>query len=733
MTDIKFEKPCFITSDFYAKREALDKQFENTNWIEDSGYSYDELKENCAKLEAWLESKGKSHAIIKAKTFEYILNNGQISLDLKDIFSDKLNGRGIIDGLRSRWLKEVYDDYIYEDRKVADLALRSGAYNTIPDFGHTSPNTKALLNLGFSGLIDRLRAAKEKNGELTTEQTDFYDSCEISLNAIISFIHRLAAAVKGQDDKRYICLENIANGKPKNIYEALQLLLIYFFMHEYIGATRVRTLGRLDELLYPFYKNDIAEGRFTKSEIEEMFRYFLNKIWSAKVPFDLPFMLGGSDENGNEITNELSFLIVDIYNELNIHSPKIHIRVSDKTPADFIKKVLECIRGGNSSLLFVNEKVAIKSLEKVGIYKSDAKNFILIGCYEPAVNGVEIGCTGSGSVNMAKAIEFVFTGGKDLKIGRQISLNTKEPESYEEFLLLVKEHIKYMAEKVMEFICKVEKYYYVINPDPILSSMYDNCVESGIDAYNYGAKYNNSSVNFACIASLVDSIVAVKKLVYEEKLLSFGEFREILFSNWEKNLNLRITAKKLMGKYGNSNIEADLIAKELSKFSADLVNNKKNSRGGVFKAGLYSIDRCFKYGEATMATPDGRFAGEPLSKNLSSVAAMDKNGITALINSVTEIDHSDFSNGSVLDVVLHPTAVKGEDGLNAMYGLLKAYFANNGFAMHGNVFDSSVLKSAQKEPEKYSTLQVRLCGWNVYFNNLTKEEQDEFIKQTDNL
>ncbi len=718
---------------FYENTEHLNKQFTETDWVEDSGCTYEELCLNCEKLEARLKQDGKSNTIIKAKTFEYILNNGQIALDLDDIFSDKLNGRGIINRQRDRWLSEVYQNHLTEERAEADIALKSGAYNTIPDFGHTSPNSEALLELGFRGLINRIAKAKQNISELTKEQIDFYDSCEISLNALISFTQRHASEIRKYDEERYECLKHIAVDKPRNTYEALQLLLIYFFMHEYIGGTRVRTLGRLDALLYPFYKRDTENNTFTKSEIKELFRYFLNKIWLAKVPYDLPFMLGGTDADGSEVTNELSYLIVDIYNELNIHSPKIHIRVSDKTPEAFVKKVLDCIRGGNSSFLFVNEKVAANSLEKVGISPRDAGNFILIGCYEPAVNGVEIGCTGNGSVNMAKAIELVFTGGKDFKTGKQISVKTGLPESYDDFLSLVKEHIKFMAEKVMEFVCRVEKYYYTINPDPILSSMYDRCAETGIDAYNYGAKYNNSSVNFACVASLVDSVFAVKRLVYEKKLLTFEELGKALFCNWEKNTDLRITAKKLIGKYGNSNMETDLLARELSKYAADLVNNKKNSRGGVFKAGLYSIDRCFTYGAATMATPDGRSAGEPLSKNLSPVTAMDKEGVTALINSVTKIDHSDFSNGSVLDIVLHPTAVRDDEGLNAMYGLLMAYFAGNGFAMHGNVFDSSVLKKAQKEPEKYSTLQVRLCGWNVYFNDLTKEEQNEFIKQTDNL
>ncbi len=716
---------------FDEKRNILDRQYENIAWLEDSGCAFDELKSNCEKLEE--ELSGKSHTIIKARVFEYILSYGQLALDLDDIFSEKLNGRGIILRQRDRWFVDVYEGPFKSEYKNMIPAFEAGVWYATPDFGHTSPNSKTLIEIGFKGLLDRINTARAKKPGLTAEQEDFYTSCEIMVNAVITYIRRMAEAIRPYDEERYICLSHLAEGSPQNMYEALQLLVIYFFMHEYIGGTRVRTLGRLDLLLYPFYKNDIANNTYTKAEIKVQLKYFLNKFWSAKVPFDLPFMLGGKDEKGNEITNELSYLIVEAYDELNIYSPKIHIGVSDKTPESFVKKVLGCIRGGNSSFLFVNEAVAVKALEKAGITPEDAREFVLIGCYEPAVWGKEIGCTGNGSVNLAKAVEFVFTGGRDFKTGKLFGLETALPDSFEEFLSLVKKQLEYTIDKATEYVKKLEKFYYYMNPDPILSSMYDACVENGTDAYNYGAKYNNSSINFTGIASLVDSIMAVKRLVYDEKAVSFAELKEILESNWEKNKALQGAAKRLSCKYGNMEREADLLTKGLTEYIAALTNNRKNSRGGVFKAGLFSIDRCFTYGAATMATPDGRLAGEPLSKNLGAVSAMDKNGITALINSVTGVDHSDFPNGSVLDVVLHPTAVSGSEGLEAMYALLKTYFLRGGFAMHGNVFSSEILKKAQSEPEKYSTLQVRLCGWNVYFVDLTKEEQDDFIKKTENF
>ena len=202
-------------------------------------------------------------------------------------------------------------------------------------------------------------------------------------------------------------------------------------------------------------------------------------------------------------------------------------------------------------------------------------------------------------------------------------------------------------------------------------------------------------------------------------------------NNWDGAEKLRLLATKTPEKYGNGNDAADALAVELSDYCASLVNNVPNARGGVFKASLFSIDRCFYCAPLTMATPDGRKCGEALSKNLCASFGMDKKGVLALISSVAKMDHAKFPNGSVLDVVLHPSAVKGEDGMEAFVGLLKTYFSKGGFAMHGNVFSADDLRAAQKDPERYATLQVRVCGWNAYFVNLTKEEQNSFIKQAE--
>lgn len=715
---------------FDKNNKKLRNQFDNIQWINTAGVSPKNLEDLFVYI---TKNEAKySKAVLKAKIYELLLTKAPIAIDYDDIFQDKLYGKGLMSKQRLVWEEEVQVKHFPEESKLMHDAWDIyGAFWGGSDFGHTSPNSELLLKIGIPGLLERIERHSQKEN-LSPKEKEFYLSCSIVLQAIISFILRLAKAVKSSNPENADALINLSKGAPTNLYEAMQLLIIYFFVHEFIGGTRVRSLGRLDVLFSPFYFRDISSGRYTKEECINLIKFFLNKFWAARIDYDLPFALGGLDSEGKDVTNELSFLIVNAYKELDIYSPKIHIRISKKTPEDFIKLILDCIRKGTSSFVFINDSVAIKSLKKIGIEESDAINYIPIGCYEPAVWGVEVGCTGNGGVNMAKAIELVITNGADFQSGTSLGVQTGDIDNFEAFSLAVKQQLKFMAEYAMDYITKIEGYYDQINPDPLLSSMYDNSVELGLDLYEGGAKYNNSSFYFHCIASLVDSMAAVKKIVYEDKLLSLDELFEVLKADWEGYESLRHFALTSCEKYGNNAPFTNSLARELSEYVASLTNNRPNGRGGVFKAALFSIDYCFHLGAKTMATPDGRRKGDPLSKNLCATTAMDRNGVTALIQTVTEIDHSNFPNGSVLDIILHPSAVRGNDGLDAFYGLLKTYFSRGGFALHGNVFNVEHLKAAQREPEKYQNMQVRVCGWNAYFVNLTKEEQDAFILQAEN-
>lgn len=708
-------------------RDILNNQYNEICWDTESGLAPEALEQEVFDLEKRFENQSKS--FIKAKTFELLLEKGQIAVLREDIFQEKLNACHIMIRQRLRWWNEASENF--KDMSVdIEKARETKTFTCCEDFSHTSSNTKMLVDLGFCGLIQKLEDAESKIDDITEKQKDFYHSSKIAISAMQSFCKRLSLA-DGITEENARCLKNISEQAPSNFYEALQLIVVYFYLHEYIAGTRVRTLGRLDDVLYQTYRKDIDSGLLSRESAKECLKYFLNKFWTMKVSYDLPFCLGGIGADGEEITNELSYLIVEAYNELNIHSPKIHIRVSEKTPNSFIKLVLSCIRGGNSSFVFVNDAITIKAMMKCGATLEEARNYVLIGCYEPAIFDLELPCTGNGGINLPKMIELVFCNGRDFATGELVGVKTGSINSYEDFISALKEQIAYCINKALTYISTVEKYYMQANPDPILSAMLSPCVKKGTDAYDGGAKYNNSSYYIHSIATFADSVAAVKKLVFDEKRVTFDELGNILKSNWQGHEKLRIQMANSNQKYGNNIDSVDDIAVEFADFCAKLINGRANGRGGIFKATNSTTDLCFPYGEKTMATPDGRYAGEPLSKNLCATTGKDKKGITGLINTVTKMDLSDFPNGSVLDFVLHPSTVQGNDGLDAFYGVLKTYFKKGGMAMHGNVFDAEELKRAQQNPERYANLQVRVCGWNAYFVNLSKPEQDCFIKQAE--
>ncbi len=712
---------------FALSKDVLKEQFANISWIEGSGHSPEKLTAEIKKI----EEKGGLRARVKADTFAFLAENARIAVTPEDIFQEKLFSGDVMRKQQNEAVQFVKNKFFPEKHASVWYAWKeAGAYSANEDFGHTSPNSRALLSLGFTGLLTRVNEAAAREG-LSPKQKEFYGTCVTVLRGMIRVAERLADAIAPYNAENARALRAIATRAPETTYEAMQLIVLYFYLHEYVAGTRVRTLGRLDILLTPFYEADLAARRYTREELREMLRYFLYKFFAMNVPFGLPFCIGGDDGQGGDVTNEVTYLIVDVFDELNIHSPKIHVRVCEKTPKELVLRVLDCIRKGNSSFVFVNDRVAKEALLRVGIAERDVWDYLPIGCYEPAVWGKEIGCTGNGGVSLGKVAEFLFTGGKDLASGVAYSIDTGIPATYEEFLEAVKRQIAYMADKCMSYIAALEEHYGECGPDPILSAQYDDSVASGVDVYEGGASYNNSSFYYYCIATLVDAIAAVRELVYEEKAVGFAELGEILKNNWEGREDLHQRALRLPHKYGCADPVADEIAVWLADYCASLTNGRPNGRGGVFKASCFTIDHCYPMGEKTMATPDGRRAGEPLSKNFCATVGMDKKGVTALIRSVTKMDHAAFPNGTVLDLVLHPSAVSGEDGLFAFHGLLTTYFARGGFALHGNVFDADVLRDAVASPEKYENLQVRVCGWNAYFTKLTRAEQESFIRQAE--
>ncbi len=722
---------------FENDRAVLESIYNGQTWNPDSGVTPKELYDGCHAIER--ECRGLPRIIAKTRMYKYVLENAQLDVREADFFPERLRHDYIISRIREEWIKELRSNVINDTLALHSSAQEGLCYTGNIDLGHVAPDWQSLVDLGFVGLLERVKNAHAKEG-LTEEQNTFYECVESVLESTITLLRRLAneMARHGTDRAKLVSesLMNLTVSAPKTLLEAMQLCMIYYNLQTHVEREPIRSVGGLDRLFIRFYKSDLESGRFTEAQLRELFRYYFYKFYSMKVVANVPFYLGGRLADGSSGINELSYIIVEEYSALNINDPKIHVRWYDEMPEDFVKLVMKSIRDGKNSFVFVNDNVIEKALVGIGEDKADARNYIVIGCYEPCAMGKEIPCTCAGRANMTKALLTVMTEGVDAYTGKAVGSVRAEADSYktfDEFYAAVKEQIAAFLDGAMDLVCAYEEHYPSFSQAPLLSATYEPCVESGHDAYDRGAKYSNSSIVAFSVATTADALVAVKRLVYDEKLLTLSEFAKILENNWEGHEALHRRVLHKLPKYGNGLAEPDTFAKEIVDFAAGYVNGKPNKRGGVFRLGLFSIDYRISFGERMGATPDGRVAGEMLSKNMGAVTAMDKEGVTALINTVTKIDYTGVPDGTVLDVMLHRTATEGDEGIVAMYALLTTYMKKGGFAFQMNVLSPDVLRRAQAEPEKYATLQVRLCGWNVYFVELSKTEQDDLIRQCENV
>jgi formate C-acetyltransferase len=293
--------------------------------------------------------------------------------------------------------------------------------------------------------------------------------------------------------------------------------------------------------------------------------------------------------------------------------------------------------------------------------------------------------------------------------------------------------LAYILDHSMQAIDQLEGYLDYVNPSPLFSATIEHSLQTMKDAYANGSKYNNTAVLHTGFASAVDALMSVKHLVYDTGTVTLQDMKQALRRDWQGYEWLRAKALRCPYKFGNNDQETDLYATALSRWLCMKENLRPNARGGIYKAAMHSARKYIDFGKITEATPDGRKAGDELSKNISPVMGMDTKGVTALIHSAVKVDPSLYTENYNLDVMLHPSAVSGEDGLTAMRGVLRTYIDHHGLAIQFNVLDSQTLRDAQVHPERYQNLQVRVCGWNVLFVHMSKAEQDAFILRSENV
>ena len=676
-----------------------------------------------------------SHPIRKAKALEFVLKNTRICCDRRDIFPainslDRPLNKTII----GKWNNELFREKIPNVLKAMDEYTNASICTIWPDFDHSVPDFDRLLSLGFSGILAEVSEKAEANKD--PEKQEFYDVVKYSYSAFIDFLSRLEDLAKKTpgSEKLAKALNNLKQNPPRSFYEAMLLIYIYFMISEHIDCLQVRSLSNIDRQLYYLYKSDLQRG-VTEEEIRTTLAYFFLQFTAIGNYWNQPVYLGGTKADGTTEINELSYLFLDVYDKMGIYNPKIQIKLAESTPKNFVLKALDMIRRGNNCIVFVCDETIRKALVNAGASEEEARLAVVKGCYEYSTPGSFEG--GMNYFNLLKPLEQALHEGCDGVTGVKYMDGVPSLEYYTTFEKLYDEYkriLLYHINQVIETVNSFEDYLSYINPLSMFSGTIKKAVDNGKDVLEGGTK-TASSVQFGFLADTVDSLIMIKKYVYDKKELTLSEFVEILDKNYKGH---DIFRKKLLAdkdKYGNNKDFPDSLARDLTHFIATNVMGRPTApkRGGKWGCGFHVARMSYTMADKTASSPNGRRIGDELSKNVSASMGQNREGATAAILSATKIDATEFTSDAALDLGLLPSAVQGDDGLEAMYGLVTTFRKRGGHAIHINVFDAETLRDAQKHPERYEDLQIRVCGWNVLWNNINKKEQDGFIRQAESL
>ncbi len=647
--------------------------------------------------------------------------------------------------------------------------------------GHVCADYEKLLRVGFGGLHKEIEA---KLARLDTSiprdviKQEFYTAELIVLEGVKTFITRYGAlaakmALVETDLTRRVELErvssnclHVAENPARDFWEAIQLWHIATNMIIIESNGHSVTYGRFDKIFYPYYKADTQSGRLTREFMQELIEHSFLKMHELRkirdtgaITFSSGTLMGGTaldvggvDEGGNDITNDVSFMVLDAHAHTRIPNPWMGVRMHKGTPAEFKTKVFNVIRIGTGEPKIFNDEPMIRSLMNYGKPIEDARNYVGIGCVEPCVPGKTYGMHDSGSVNLAKIVTLAINGGRCIDCasscprfgvcagdGKSLSINTGSLETFKTFddvMASFDKQMKYWCDILISCINKMDYAQQRLKPLPYLSLLMDDCIEVGKDITAGGARYNHSGPQGVGIGTASDSLSVIKQIVFDEKRVTGDELLKALRANWEGHepLYARVNGDR-MHHYGNDDDYADDIAKSVMSTYCKHIEHRPTPHGGAYMPGVFSVTNNVMHGTVVGATPDGRKAYEPVSDCIGPVhtqcCSHDRRGPTAIAKSVAKLDHARIGNGIILNWKFSPTAVSGETGRDSLIGLMDTYFEQNGMQSQFSIVGRDMMLSAQKNPEKYKDLVVRIAGYSAYFVELSPELQNDLIGRTE--
>jgi len=533
---------------------------------------------------------------------------------------------------------------------------------------------------------------------------------------------------------------------PENFREALQY---YWFVH--LGVTiELNTWdafspGRLDQHLLPFYLQGLKNGEITRESAEELLQCFWIKFNNQPAPPKVgvtaeesgtytdfaQINLGGLRSDGMDGVNEVTFLLLDVIEEMRLLQPSTSIQVSKKNPDWFIKRATEIIRTGFGQPSVFNADLIGQELIRMGKTIVDARCGGSSGCVEVGAFGKE-NYNLTGYFNLPKVLEITLHNGVDQRTGRQIGIATGDPREFnsmEEVFIAFEKQVNYFVDIKVRGNNIIERLYAQYLPCPFLSILVDDCINKGKDYHDGGARYNTTYIQGVGLGTMTDALSSIQYHIYERGTLSMGKFIEILEADYDGHEQLRQQILNRTPKYGNDDDFADSVMQRVFEIYFHAVDGRKNTKGGEYHINLLPTTVHVYFGSVTGATPDGRKAWTPLSEGVSPVQGADHKGPTAVLRSVAKMDHL-RTGGTLLNQKFTPQVLESDEGLDKLVQLIRTYFRLDGHHIQFNVVDAATLRLAQKHPEQYRSLIVRVAGYSDYFCDLSKTLQDEIIART---
>ena len=628
--------------------------------------------------------------------------------------------------------------------------------------GHTVLGDK-IYRMGMNDLMAEARKSMESldffNDPRAYDRLQELKAMEIAAGALVGFaarhaeeLDRLAEAETDEvrktelRDMAGICRRVPANA-PRSFHEALQY---YWFVH--LGVvTELNPWdsfnpGRLDQHLYPFYKRETEAGTLTREKAAELLQCFWVKFNNHPAPpkvgitaqesntytdFSL-INLGGVKPDGTDAVNELSYLILEVIEEMRIVQPSSMVQVSRKNPDSFLNRALEVVKTGFGQPSVFNTDAIVQELVRQGKNIEDARRGGASGCVESGAFGTEAYFL-TGYFNLTKLLELVLYNGKDPRTGKQTGLSTGDPRefhSFDELFAAWEKQLRHFIDIKIRGNNIIERIFAEHLPAPFLSLLIDDCIATGKDYNAGGARYNTSYIQGVGLGSLTDNLTSVRYHIYDEKDLDWDRLLADLAGNFQGAGALRHRLVYQTPKYGNNDEYADAQAVRIFDAFHGAVNGRPNTRGGTCHINLLPTTCHVYFGSVTGAMPDGRPAGEPFSEGISPVQGADRHGPTSVIKSVARIDHLK-TGGTLLNQKFSPSFFVNAEAISKLGSLVRSYFRMDGHHIQFNVVNASTLRDAQKHPEKYRDLIVRVAGYSDYFNDLGKDLQDEIIRRTE--